>query len=124
GSDSYYQSFEINEGKQVNDGTSFIINGEALKQGKDFFPFVYSPNISLEAIPAISVQESDMPWFIDLKEVAEENANNARFDLKEYIHSQAVELKKRGATALIFYNSLKDEELKFDGKDKSEATKI
>jgi aminopeptidase YwaD len=124
GSDNYYQPFDINEGKQVNAGTFFIINGDELKQGKDFFPFVYSPNISIEAIPAISVQESDMPWFIDLKEVAGENANNARFDLKEYIHNQAIELKKRGATALIFYNSLKDEELKFDGKDKSEATKI
>src|SRR5258705_4379765 len=70
GTDNYYQPFDVNEGKQINAGTSFIINGDELKQGKDYFPFVYSPNISIEAMPAISVQESDMPWFIDLNEIS------------------------------------------------------
>jgi aminopeptidase YwaD len=92
---------------------------------EDYFPFVYSPNVNLEALPAISVQETGMPWFINLKEVLEENANNPHFDLKEYIHQQAVDQKKKGATALIFYNSGdKDDQLLFDGKDKSEVTGI
>ena len=124
GPDGYYQPFDINEGKQINHGTSFTINGDELKCGKDYFPFVYSPNISIEAIPAISVRESDMPWFIDLKDILDENKDNPHFDIKEYIHAQAIELKKRSATALVFYNSSGSDELKFDGKDKLEMTKI
>lgn len=125
GTDGYFQSFDINEGKQIKEGTRLIINGKELMPERDYFPFVYSPNISIQALPAIAVQESDMPWFIDLKEIVEENATSPHFDLKEYIHQQAVELKKRGATALVFYNtSARDDDLKFDGKDKSEITKI
>ncbi len=76
-------------------------------------------------MPAISIQESGMPWFINLKDAIEENTNNPHFDLKDYIHQQAIELKKKGATALIFYNtSPKDDQLKFEGKDKAETTGI
>lgn len=124
GTDSYYQSFSINDGKQINEGTKLILNGTELQAGKDYFPFVYSPAVSIEALPAISVQEADMPWFIDLKDVIEENAKNPHFDLKAFIHDQAVELKKKGATALIYYNTGKEDDLKFDGKDKSEITKV
>jgi peptidase M28-like protein/PDZ domain-containing protein len=66
-----------------------------------------------------------MPWFIDLKDPMQENANNPHFDLNNYIHQQAIDLKKKGATALILFNtSSKDDELKFDPKDKSEVTGI
>ncbi|HEY1871284.1 MAG TPA: M20/M25/M40 family metallo-hydrolase, partial [Chitinophagaceae bacterium] len=64
-------------------------------------------------------------WFINLKDVLEENESNPHFDLNHYIHQQANDLKKKGATALVFYNtSSKDDELKFDGKDRSEITAI
>src|SRR5215469_10927016 len=125
GTDGYFQPFDINEGKQINPGTHFIINDQGLNLNDDYFPFVYSPNVNIEALPAISVQESGMPWFINLKDVLEENENNPHFDLKEYIHQQAIDLKKKGATALIFFNtSSKEDDLKFDGKDRSETTGI
>jgi hypothetical protein len=125
GTEGYYQSFDINEGRQINAGTHFIINDKELKIGEDYFPFVFSPNINIEALPAIAMQETGMPWFIDLKDAIAENENNPHFDLKEHIHQLAVESKKKGATALVFYNtSEKDDQLKFDGKDKSEQTGI
>jgi aminopeptidase YwaD len=125
GTEGYYQSFDINEGRQINPGTHFIINDKELTLHEDYFPFVYSPNINTDALPAIAIQETGMPWFIDLKDVISENASNPHFDLKTYIHQQATELKTKGATALIFYNtSEKDDEFKFDGKDKSERSGI
>src|SRR5215207_3659948 len=63
GSDGFFQSFEIYDGKQINSATHFIINQNHLAAEKDFFPFPFSENISIEALPAIAVQEADMPWF-------------------------------------------------------------
>ena len=125
GTEGYYQPFEINEGKQVNAGTHLIIDGKDLKLDKDYFPFVYSPNVNIEALPAVAIQETDMPWIINLKEVLDDNTTNPHFDLNEYIHARAVELKRKGATALLFYNtSPNGDQLKFDGKDKAEMTQI
>jgi len=75
GTNNYYQRFEVNEGKQVDPSTHLIINNFDLKIGSDYFPFPYSPDITLEALPSISLRESDMPWFFDLKETLEENKN-------------------------------------------------
>lgn len=125
GTVGYYQDFTIGEGKQANEGTHFIINDRELKMHEEYFPFPYSPNVSIEALPAIAMQETGMPWFIDLKDAMEENSNNPHFDLNNYIHQQAIDLKKRGATALVVYNtSPKDDQLKFDPKDRSEVTGI
>jgi hypothetical protein len=51
-------------------------------------------------LPSIAVQEADMPWFYDLKEVMEENKNNPHFDLNEYIRNNAKKAKSRGASAV------------------------
>jgi hypothetical protein len=125
GTDHFLQAFDIHEGKKISNGTLFSINGKNLEPGVDYFPFPYCPNMSLEALPAISVQEADMPWFINLKDVLEDNADNPHFDLANYVHQQGLDLKKKGASALIFYNtSGKDDELKFDAMDKSDPVKI
>src|SRR5689334_21954877 len=76
GTDGYYQPFDINEGKQINGGTHFTINDHELKLNDDYFPFAYSPNSTIDAMPAISVEEAGMPWFINLKDIIDENASN------------------------------------------------
>jgi len=125
GADGYLQPFDINDGKQIGSGTHLIINDQELRPKEDYFPFPYSPNVSIDAMPAISVQEAGMPWFVNLKDVIEENANNPHFDLQDYIHGKASDGKKKGATALLFYNtSDRGDDLKFDGKDKAETTTI
>jgi len=125
GSDGFFQSFEIYDGKQINSATHFIINQNHLTVEKDFFPFPFSQNISIEALPAIAVQEADMPWFYDLKETLEENKNNPHFDLNEYIRNNAKKAKSRGATAIILYNTSSiDDNLKFDSKDRTEKLDI
>ncbi|MBL0307366.1 MAG: M20/M25/M40 family metallo-hydrolase [Chitinophagaceae bacterium] len=125
GSKGYYQPFEINEGKQIDDSTKLIINGNNLVAGKDFFPFPFSLNQKMEALPSISVQEADMPWFFDLKEQLEENKANPHFDLANYIYTNSKKAKDRGASAVILYNTSSiDDKLTFNGKDKSEQLTI
>ena len=73
GTTGYYQAFEINDGRQIGEKTAFTINDSELKPGTDFFPLMLSAEKKVEASPAIALQEPDMPWFIDLKEILEEN---------------------------------------------------
>jgi len=125
GTESYPQTFIVNDGKQIGPSTAFSINGNVLETGKDFFPFPFSPDINLEALPAIAVQEADMPWFFDLKETLEENKTNPHFDLPDYLRANSKKAKDRGASAIILYNSSSiDDKLVFDGKDRSEQMSI
>lgn len=125
GTDGFYQSFDVNEGKQISPSTHLIINDNQLKLNKDFFPLVYSPNMSIEALPSIALQEPDMPWFYDLKELIDANASNPHFDLTAALKTKATEFKKKGATALFVYNSTEKEDgLQFNGKERSEAINI
>jgi Zn-dependent M28 family amino/carboxypeptidase len=125
GSDGFFQPFEIYDGKQINSATHFVINENNLAVNKDFFPFPFSQNVSIEALPSIAVQEADMPWFYDLKETLEENKNNPHFDLNEYIRNNAKKAKSRGASAVILYNSSSiDDQLKFDSKDRTEKLDV
>jgi aminopeptidase YwaD len=120
GTDNFYQPFEVNEGKQIDPSTRLSINDITLKLNGDYFPFPYSPDINLEALPSIALKESDMPWFIDLKETLEENKNNPHFDLEGFIKTKAEEVKKKSASALFLYNSSAiDDKLVFNGKDRS-----
>ena len=125
GTDGFFQPFEIYDGKQINTTTHFIINDNNLATERDFFPFPFSQNISIEALPSVAIQEADMPWFYDLKEALDENKNNPHFDLTEYIRNNAKKAKSRGASAVILYNSSDiDDKLKFDGKDRTEKIDI
>ncbi|MEO6610834.1 MAG: M20/M25/M40 family metallo-hydrolase [Chitinophagaceae bacterium] len=125
GTEYYIQSFPVNDGKQIGPATSLSINDNILETGKDFFPFPYSPDIKIEALPAIAVQEADMPWFFDLKEILEENKTNPHFDLPDYIRTNSKKAKDRSASAVILYNTSSiDDKLVFEAKDRSEQMTI
>ena len=125
GSNGFYQPFEINEGLQVNEGTYFTINETPLISGTDFFPFTFSAEKKVEASPAVALQEADMPWFIDLKDILDENKSNPHFDLTDYIKNNSKKAYDRAATAVIIYNtSIDDDKLSFNPKDKSASLAI
>ena len=122
---SYLQEFEINQGKQIGKSTLFIVNGNDLKVGQDFFPLIFSPNKELEATPTISFQEKAMPWFLDLKETLEKNKNNPHFDLISEIRVRASQVVVKGGTALIIYNtSTISDGLSFEGTQKITLSEI
>ena len=120
GTEYFTQTFIVNDGKRIDSITTLSINGNELAVGKDFFPFPYSPDMAMEALPSIAIQEAGMPWFFDLKEPLDENKNNPHFDLQEYINKNSKKAKDRGASAVILYNtSGTDDKLVFNPKDRS-----
>jgi aminopeptidase YwaD len=122
---SYIQAFEVNEGKQILPSTHLIINDDTLEVDKDFFPFIFSSNGKVEALVSPAISEKGMPWFLDIKDMLEENQNNPHFDPGDAIKNKAIEFAQKGASEVIVYNSgNKNEELKFEGKSKIAAIKI
>ncbi len=125
GTEAFLQPFWINDGKEIEPATSFTINGNDLVAGTDFFPFAFSENGAIETTPSIAVQEAEEPWFFDLKETLEENSSNPHFDLGDYIRTNVKKARDRGAAAVILYNtSSTDDNLSFNGKDRSEKAGI
>ena len=121
----YLQPFEVNEGKQILPEAHFSIDGNKLEAEKDYFPFIYSPNKTINAYASPAIKESDAPWFLDIKELLVKNENNPHFDLSDAIRLKAIECKGKGATALIVHNSGTTEtDLKFEGKSKIELIEI
>lgn len=122
---TFLQGFEVNEGKQILPGTHLMLNGNSLKVGDDYFPFVFSSNGRIKTETSPAFREKGMPWFLDIKESVEENKNNPHYDPEEFIRSKAIEFENKGATACIVYNSgVTDDGLKFDGKSKTPIIKI
>ena len=124
-SNSFTQAFAINEGKQILPATHLIINTNDLVVEKDFFPFIFSADGSAEAYASPALLEKNMPWFFDIKEIIEKNRTNPHFDIEEAIKEKAADFASKGASSVIVYNTgSKDDELKFDGKEKKETIKI
>lgn len=125
GTDGYLQPFEINEGKQVDPATFLTIDGKILVLNKEFFPLVFSPNVTVEGLSSVALQELNTPWFFDLKELLESNTGNPHFDLMESIIKSTNESAKRGANAVFLYNTSNMEDgLKFNGKEKLATASI
>lgn len=122
---SYLQEFEINDGKTINPSTFLMVNDAELKLNTDYFPLEYAANSSMEAVVSPVLQESNAPWFWNLKEVLEENKNNPHFDLAQAVYDRSIEAGKQGATALFIYNSSTTiDDIKYDKKDKVATVSI
>ena len=122
---TWFQPFDINDGKQVNSASHIIINGYDLKLDKEYFPLSYSPNGNAEAAVELALAESGVPWFFDLDDILEQNKENPHFDLDDAIKVKAAKAAEKGATSLIIFNSSSiEDKLGFNGKDRSEPAKI
>ncbi|MEO8568840.1 MAG: M28 family peptidase, partial [Ginsengibacter sp.] len=122
---TYLQAFEINEGKEVLPLTRLILNGDSLSLYEEYFPFIFSAEGFVKANASPALLEKGSPWFLDIKEMLEKNVNNPHFDLEDAIKNKSVEFAKKGATAIIIYNSdKKDDALKFEAKDKIEPVSV
>lgn len=121
----YVQSFTIHEGREISPSSFFYLNNHSLKLGEDYFPLNISKNGSDSAIASPSLYETGVPWFLDIKEILEENKNNPHFDLVDALKKKAEDLKSRGATSVILFNSGNiSDELSFDSKSKLEAASL
>ncbi len=119
GNNGYIQPFEVDEGKQILPATNLSINENALELNKDFFPLEFSGNGKIKENVSPAIREKDAPWFLDINDLLEENANNPHFDLVNLLKVKTGESIKMGASAFIIFNSGdKDDGLQFDGKSK------
>ncbi|RYY88847.1 MAG: M20/M25/M40 family metallo-hydrolase [Chitinophagaceae bacterium] len=124
GADGFIQSFAVADGLKV-EGTQLRIDGKELTLNQDYFPLAWSGNAQVQGTHAVALQEQGSPWFRDIKELLEENAQNPHFDLQESLQSMAATMKKRGATALLIYNSSAiDDKLAFEPKDRRPKVEI
>lgn len=123
---TYTQAFTIDEGRELGKNTLLRVDGKDLNAGSDFYPLGYSPDSKLiEAALAVSVPERGVPWFINMAEGIIANKDNPHFDLPVWMRSQIKNASEKGATAVIFYNTVDGaEEPRFDGKDRSEKSPI
>ena len=125
GTDGYYQSFSVNEGKKMGSDCKMIIGNKALVPERDFFVFPYSAVGSVTAPLTPGLREMGAPWLVDLRDVLEENKTNPHFDLPGYIYEFSSKAKDKGAAALLWYNSgTIDDKLSFNPKDKLPAVNI
>lgn len=125
GNEGFYQPFDIPDGKEIGAATALAIEGNNLTVQKEFFPLSYSANGKLHALPSIALNESDMPWFYDVKELLRENQNNPHFDINTSLAEKVQNAYKKGATAFILYNTSNAEDhLRFERMDKSETLPI
>ncbi|MEO5909110.1 MAG: M20/M25/M40 family metallo-hydrolase [Ginsengibacter sp.] len=122
---TFIQSFEINEGKEILPETHLLINDSSLEIKKDFFPLIFSADGETKGDVSPAFKEKGMTWFLDINDGLEENKNNPHYDVQDFIKNKAIEFAEKGASALIVFNSGEiDDELKFDGKSKIEKIKI
>jgi len=122
---TWLQAFPVDDGKQVNPATCLVINQDSLRINADYFPLPYSASLSVSGSPAMALQERGVPWFVDLKETLESNQGNPHFSLDSYLHGRIRDCVKKGATAVIIYNSSKiDDGISFDAKDRSAAETV
>lgn len=122
---SWFQEFEIYDGKFPSPSTHLIINDRDLKLNEDFFPLSFSPNTSGKAIVAMVLQEQDVPWFFNINDLIEKNSHNPHFDLMASIKDIAKEAAEKKASAVIFYNSgNKENPVKYEKNDRGENSAI
>ena len=125
GTNGYIQEFLVEEGKQIEPSTYLKIDGTPLEPKKDYVPLAYSATKSVTGMPAIALRERGVPWFVDVKEWLDANANNTSYNINNTIQKEAARAAAKGATALLVYNSgTRQDSLRFDNKDKTPSSSI
>ena len=121
----WLQAFDIDEGRQIDTATYFYINDQPLLLNKEYFPLPYSAVGAVSGSPAIALQEGGVPWFIDLKELLETGQGEPHFKPGETLRAKIKECSKKGATAVILYNTSRiRDKLVYDPMDRSETLSI
>lgn len=122
----YFQSFSINDGKQVLQNTFFKVNNTTLSPNIDFYPLAFSANIaSHKAEVSPSLTEKEQPWMIDLASDLMENVSNPHFDINNLIADKLKKAIENKSSALILFNSSDlSDNIRFDRKDRTESAPI
>jgi hypothetical protein len=95
----------VDEGRVIAQGCALSLDGKGVEAGDGFFPLAGSPDAHVGGSAGISLNEAGLPWIHDLKYDLEGGKGNPSFDILKALVAKAREAKKKGATALLLYNS-------------------
>jgi len=126
GDSGFIQSFPIAGGKTFNSPDNiFSVNGKKLEPNTDYYPLSFSANASASGSVSPLLREENEIWFWNVSDIVEDNAKNPHFDITSAVRTEAENDTKKGAKALIIYNSSASaDNILFDKKDSSAAVAI
>jgi aminopeptidase YwaD len=105
GENGFIQDFKIDEGKRFASNAFVKVNNQQAILEAEFFALSNSGSNNFTSHASIALNEKNQAWFIDVNEVLEENTRNPHFDMSQWITNTTVQLKSKGAIALILHNS-------------------
>jgi hypothetical protein len=121
----YSAAFEIDEGKLMAPTTKVSVNDVDLEKNTDFFPLVWSAEGSVNDISSVALHEQGAPWWFDMKDAMDANANNPHFLPEQYAKDMVKDAASKGATCVFLYNSgNRHDSLSFNGRDKATPASI
>ncbi|BAV09662.1 PDZ domain-containing protein [Filimonas lacunae] len=126
GTNGFIQEFTINEGKQLPPADNqFIVNDKPMTVNLDYYPLAWSAETTASGSASLDLREKGEPWFWDAKDLVEENKNNPHFAIDEALQKEALNASKKGAKALIIFNSGKQtDNILFNKNDKTKAAAL
>lgn len=108
GTAGFFQDFTISEGKQLPEAENqFVVNDQPMALNLDYYPLAWSAQGSASGAASLDLREKGEPWFWDAKDVLDENKNNPHFAIDNILREQALHAGKKGAKALVIFNSSK-----------------
>ncbi len=122
-SNGYVQNISIDEGKEIDSATFLKVNGKNLQLHEDYFPFPFSPNKTINGMPAMALREKNQPWFVEINTIAKPK-NTTENNLWDNIAKEATRAAGKGATALFLYNSSRETSFHFNPKDSNAIASI
>ena len=100
----------VDAGRIIGPSCALSLDGKKAVVGTEFFPLVGSPDGHTSGSSGVSLNEGGLPWIHDLKDDLE-----AGTDIRKSLVEKVQAAKKKGATALILYNSTtQPDDLSFD----------
>ncbi len=123
---SFIQSFPIIGGKEFNAPDNvFSVNGQKLEPKTDYYPLAFSASIAVKGNASPLLREENEIWFWNVTDLLDDNAKNPHFDIMNAVKTEAVNDAKKGAKALLIYNSSSAaDNILFDKNDSAEAVSI
>ena len=126
GDDGFIQAFAISEGKGFNSPDNYFkVNDVKLEPKTDYYPLSFSANATAKGSVSPLLREENEIWFWNVADILDDNKKNPHFDMLNAVRDEAIKDAKKGAKALIVYNSsTAADNILFDKKDTTEALDI
>jgi hypothetical protein len=124
GTEGFFHKYVVNAGRQIDDATYLKVNDSVLALKTEYFPLQFSAQKKVSGMPAMALRERGVPWFTDLKHIADLKVKKGQA-LQDAIVAEAAKVAGKGATALFVYNtSPVTDNLSFQRYDNPAPTQI